>query len=96
MERFTTFARNLLSGAPLGPLGLATVTVRVAGTDDLATIYSADGASPLANPFQAGSLGQVGFYAANGRYDVTITPHANDTTAEAYTLPDCLLYDPAD
>jgi len=98
MEQFQTFARFLSTGAPLGPNQLATVRVKDQGTDTDSTLYSDDGVTPKANPFSASAVGLVAFYAANGRYDITITPHADDLAdgAVAYTLSDVLLDDPAD
>lgn len=100
MEHFQTFARHLTTGAPLGPNGTASVRVKTAGTDTDATLYSDDGVTPKANPFSASAVGLVSFYAANGRYDVTVTPSAADLAAvpaaAAYTLADVLLDDPAD
>lgn len=100
MEHFQTFTRHLTTGAPLGPNGLATVRVKDAGTDTDATLYSDNGVTPKANPFSASAVGLVSFYTANGRYDVTVTPHANDQAASpaavAYTLADVLLEDPED
>lgn len=52
------------------PSCLVTVNVHGGG---LATIYSDNGITPLSNPFTAGSNGAYFFYAANGRYDVTIS-----------------------
>lgn len=49
-----------------------TVTVSVHG-GGLATIYSDASNTPLANPFTAQTNGQWTFYAADGRYDVTMT-----------------------
>lgn len=48
----------------------ATVTVFNAGTAVLATIFSDEGGTPLANPFTADSSGHWGFWANQGRYDV--------------------------
>lgn len=55
-----------------GSFPLGTVTVYLAGTLTLASIYSDDLASPTAkaNPFTAASSGQWFLYAANGIYDI--------------------------
>lgn len=55
-----------------GSFPLGTVTVYLAGTLTLASIYSDDLAVPTAkaNPFTAASSGQWFFYAANAVYDV--------------------------
>jgi hypothetical protein len=51
-----------------------TVTVYQAGTLVLATIYSDNAGTPLANPFTAAALdGRWGFYADSGRYDVQLS-----------------------
>ena len=49
-----------------------TVTVYVHG-GGLATIYSDNSSTPLANPFTATTNGQWLFYAADGRYDITMS-----------------------
>lgn len=48
----------------------ATVTVAVVG-GGLASIFSDNAGTPLANPFTAGTDATFGFYAANGRYSVS-------------------------
>jgi hypothetical protein len=50
-----------------------TVTVYVSGTLTLATIFADNISTPLANPFTADATGFWFFYAANGRYDVSLT-----------------------
>jgi hypothetical protein len=69
---------------------LRTVTVYVANTLTLATIYSDNSSTSKANPFTAGSDGGLFFYAANGRYDVTCT---GGSPSVAITYPDNLLLD---
>jgi len=95
MERFATFTRLLSTGAPAP---LATLRVEILGTDTLASLFSDDAVTPLANPFTATATGYAACYAANGRYDVTITPADDDLSADdpAYTLADVLLFDPED
>lgn len=70
-----------------------TITVFVHG-GGLATIYSDNGGppTPLANPFVANTNGQWLFYAANGRYDVTMSGAGFPQTV---TYSDILLCDPA-
>jgi len=68
----------------------ATVTVYVSGTLTLATIYSDNSLTPLANPFTADSTGYWDFYAANGRYDVSLT---GGGIVGTITYPDILLAD---
>jgi len=72
------------------PAGGATITVRPAGSSTNATIYSDDGVTVKSNPFQANNLGQIDFYAASGKYDITVTG-ASITT---YTLPNQVVFDP--
>ena len=68
------------------------VTVYVTGST-LATIYSDNNGTPLANPFSADTTtGMWKFYAANGRYDVTTT----SATLGVVTYSDILICDPAD
>lgn len=47
-----------------------TITVYVAGTTTLATIYSDFAITPKPNPFTADSNGRFLFYAASGNYDI--------------------------
>lgn len=51
-------------------IGGATVTVYLAGTLTVATIYSDDGVTTKANPFTANSDGTFVFYAPSRKYDV--------------------------
>lgn len=91
MEKFQAFSRLLTTGAPAA---LATVGVKDAGTDTFSAIFSDNLGSPTpkVNPFTADANGYFFFYAADGRYDVTITPTSGGS---AYTLGDVLLDDPA-
>jgi len=66
------------------------ITVVVHG-GALATIYSDNNLTPLANPFTSQSDGQWQFYAANGRYDVTMSSAGFSQTI---TYSDILLCDP--
>ncbi|HTD23739.1 MAG TPA: hypothetical protein VK738_13860 [Terriglobales bacterium] len=72
------------------PAGGATITVKLAGTNTNATIYSDDGVTTKSNPFSADSLGHFDFYAASGKYDITIT----GTQLTTYTLPNQVVFDP--
>lgn len=70
-----------------------TVTVYLAGTVTLATIYSDNASTPKANPFSASaSDASWSFYAANGKYDVRFSGAGISTP---YTLPDWILLDDA-
>jgi hypothetical protein len=63
----------------------------VSGTATLATLYSDNGVTPLANPFLSTSTGQVSFYAANGLYDLVVTKTGFETvTISAIELDDLL------
>jgi len=72
------------------PAGGANITVRVAGTLTNASIFSDDGVTLKSNPFTANNLGQFDFYAASGKYDITITGAA----ITAYTLTSQVIFDP--
>lgn len=69
----------------------AFVTVSVHG-GALATIYSDNGVTTAPNPLSTDHNGYFEFYAADGRYDITI--QASDIDTEVIT--DILLEDPAD
>jgi hypothetical protein len=71
----------------------ASVAVYVYGTTTPATIYSGNGSGVLpSNTVTTNSLGEFAFYAANGRYSLTVT--ATNFVLENYS--DFILYDPAD
>lgn len=67
----------------------ATVTVNVHG-GGLATIYSDNNLTPLANPFSPQTNGYWEFYAANGRYDVIFS---GGGIASPFTLSDLIAFD---
>lgn len=71
-------------------LPLAKVTVLLAGTTTLASIYDSAGGG-LANPTTAAPSGLVGFAAANGAYDVQIA--SADGSYLAPKVHDLQLYD---
>lgn len=65
---------GLLSSTKVqGSYPSCTVTVYLAGTITLATIYADNSLTPKANPFTAASDGTWFFYAANTRYDVAFS-----------------------
>jgi len=67
----------------------ATITVSDNG-GGVSTIYADDGVTVKANPFTASGVdGAYSFYAANGRYDISITA----TGFDSETLTDIVLYD---
>lgn len=81
------------SNGTLVPLSNATVTVRVAGTGALAQLYATNGTSvPKANPLTSSATGLVSFYAADGRYDISVSKPGFSPV----TISDVLLEDPAD
>jgi hypothetical protein len=69
------------------------VTVYLAGTTTLATIYADNSGTPKANPFTAStSDGLYFFYADNARYDVRLSGGGIPTP---FTIGDILLADPS-
>lgn len=91
MQRFSDFSRLNRSGQPAPS---STVTVRLAGTATIASLYNSNStADPKANPFTAGTDGLAQFYAANGRFDIEFSGGGIVTP---WSLGDTLLYDPAD
>ena len=54
--------------------GIASVTISVylAGTTTLASLFSDNGVAALGNPFLSDSDGSFNFYAADGRYDIKL------------------------
>ncbi len=90
MQRFReTFQTTRNGTVVLFPL--PTITVKLAGTDTLATIYSDNGVTTKSNPFTGSVTGEATFYAADGRYDVTASKAGFPDSA----LPDYLLDDSA-
>jgi len=71
----------------------ASVAVYVYGTTTPATIYSGNGSGVLpSNTVTTNSLGEFAFYAANGRYSLSVS--ATNFVAENFS--DFILFDPAD
>ena len=68
----------------------ASVTVYQQGTLTLATIYSDNGVTTKANPTTTDAYGRFSFYAADGRYDLTVSGSGLTTTTQS----DILLEDP--
>lgn len=87
MERAFGYSRILATGAPAP---LATITVRNAGTATLSTVFSDNASTPKTNPFTADTDGYWFFYAANGRYDITLSGGGIVTP---YTLSDVVILD---
>jgi hypothetical protein len=80
------------SGSTLSPITGATCSVYLTGTSTLATLYSDNGVTPKANPISSSSTGRIEFYAADGRYDISVVKSGYTTV----TLSDILLEDLAD
>src|SRR5678816_3907122 len=70
-QRVTTTSPNTTStGYFQRSFPACTVSVYLAGTVTVATIYSTDTSTPKSNPFTASTTGFWFFYAADGNYDV--------------------------
>ncbi len=69
-----------------------TVSIYLAGTTTLASIFSDNSGTVLANPFTADSTGHWFAYADNGRFDVTMSGGGIPTP---FTLGDLMPFDPA-
>jgi hypothetical protein len=78
----------------MGSYPRCTVTVTVHG-GGAATIYSDNSGTPLDNPFTASTVGWWQFYAANGRYDVTLSGGTPIALPSSWTLFDQPIFDPA-
>lgn len=80
-----------LSSGPAIPGATVTITNYPSGT--AAALFSDNGVTPLfSNVLTADATGEVTFYAANGRYSVSVTTsYGNETLLDAIQL-----YDPAD
>jgi hypothetical protein len=72
------------------PAGGAAIAVKIAGTNNNATIYSDDGITVKSNPFMADSIGHFDFYVASGKYDITIS----GTQITTVTLANQVIFDP--
>lgn len=75
-----------------GSYPFATVTVYLSGTLTLATIYSDNSSTALANPFTSDVNGFWFWYAANGRYDVRFS---GGGIPAPFTIGDIMLADPS-
>ena len=75
----------------VGAVSSVSVTVYNQGTTNKPTIYSDNGITPQANPFQTDSLGRWAFYVADGRYDIEFSGSSIST----YKLEDILVSDSA-
>lgn len=68
-----------------------TVTVTLHGTTTLASLFSDNGVTPLANPFTANTDGSYQFYAADGNYDATMSGGLNGGFPFPVTVPNIFL-----
>lgn len=89
MMKYFGIAQDSLGNVLTG----ASISVKLAGTANDATLYSDNSYTNLANPFTNNSDGSYQFYASNGRYDVVITKAGY--TFLAATTSDGTLYDPS-
>ena len=67
------------------PVNSATVTVYLAGTSTLATLYSDDGVTSQANPLTTSALGEYFFFVEDGWYDITYSGGSPAITTETDT-----------
>ena len=87
MQKYASVAQDTMGNALAG----ATVAVYPAGTLSLATLYSDNLFTALAQPLTTGTDGTFDFYAQNGRYDIVITKVGYTfNPAQSY---DIVLYD---
>jgi hypothetical protein len=68
------------------------VTVYTAGTTTLASVFSDNSGTVLANPFSADTTGRWVWYADNGRYDVKLS---GGGIVSPFTIGDIFLFDTA-
>lgn len=92
MDHYSNVAQDQNGRAITG----ATITVYLAGTTGLAQIYSDNGVTAKANPFATAIDGIYDFYAADGRYDITITKSGYTSIYwDPNKLKGLTLFDPA-
>ena len=71
---------NYIAQAPDGTLVAgASVTVYLAGTTTLASLFSDEGTTAIDNPVTSGVNGRVTFYAESGPYDISVLYDAQTT-----------------
>lgn len=68
----------------------ASITVYIAGTTTLASLYSDNGVTAASNPVTTNSKGQANFYVTDGVYDL----YVSGSNITAYTLEDVYIYEP--
>lgn len=86
MQRYTDYVTDQHGN----PVFRASVLVTIHGSGVAAALFSDNGVTPKANPLTTDGLGKFWFYAADGRYDLTIT---SPNQIQAQVL-DVLLEDP--
>lgn len=89
MQKYTDVVTSARSGAAIPN---ARVTVKTYPGAVLATIYSDDGITTQTNPLTTDPNGEFSFYAADGRYQLTVS----GTGITERTVTDVLLADPDD
>jgi hypothetical protein len=85
------YINSAFSSRPVMPLKGAEVTVTTSN-GDLATLYSDNAGTLMGNPIYTDDGGNYSFYAADGRYTITI----KKTGFQTQVLADVLLEDPSD
>lgn len=90
MQKYSDVILGLASGS-VTPMANATASIAYA-SGGTPVIYSDNGVTVQANPFTSDSVGRVSFYAADGRYNITVSKAGFSQV----TLTDVLLEDPAD
>jgi len=88
VQKFASVVQDNAGNALANP----TVTVTLAGTGTLASIFSTNTFTVLANPFTGNIDGTYAFYAGDGRYDVVVTK--TGFTFTAAETSDIVLHDP--
>lgn len=91
MQSYQNTALITRNGAS-GPWAGASCAVYLRGTLTLATIYSDNGITVTANPLTTSATGDIFFYAADGRYDLSVSQVGYATVS----ITDIILEDPRD
>lgn len=73
MTNKVAFTGHMIIDVATGEGKLAVITVFIAGTENLATIYSSPEGAALSNPFNTDANGRFDFYADEGEYDVQVS-----------------------
>jgi hypothetical protein len=86
-----TGAAGTISRKVQGSFPSATITVYIANSVTLATIYADNTGTAKANPFTAGADGTWFFYASDGRYDIQFS---GGSLSAPFTIGDVQAFDP--